>query len=507
MKKTIVLFLSIIIFLSVSAQKDTTYKYVKYTYSNGNISSEGFLRNKKPDGYWKSYFINGQIKSEGNRLNYKLDSTWVFYDENGITRSIINYKKGIKNGYRYTYLKNEIIIDYFINNFKEKETKIYYKSGEIKKIIPFENGLENGLAFTFNKDSVIILLEEYKKGFLLSREIINRLDKNGLKQGLWKFFYENGFVKEEITYLNNKKSGFLKIYDNKGILISIEKYINDIKQIGVEELKEYEIRKDYYSNGQIKIEGSYYNNLQDGIRREFDKKGKIIKGYIFNKGIMIGDGIIDVNGKKQGVWKEYYYTGELMSIGSYSNSIKVGEWKFYHSNGKLEQEGTYNKNGILINEWNYYHENTVLYKNEYYIDGELEGEYVEYNDTGKIIVKGQYVEGFEMGEWEYRIGDIIQKGTYQDGVEVGWWVNTSVPEGNVTFKGKYFDGKPTGKHTYYYPNTKKKLEANYEYGIRNGDWKYYDENGYLFLIITYRQGIEIKYNNTIIKPIIDPINN
>lgn len=506
MKKAIILFLMIILFLYASAQNDTAYKYIKYTYSNGNISSEGFLRNEKPDGYWKSYYENGQLKSEGNRLNFKLDSIWKFYDKTGIIRSIINYKKGIKNGYRYTYLENESIIDYFINNIKEKETKIYYKSGEIKKIIPFENGLENGLALTFNKDSIIILIEEYKNGFLLSREIINRVDKNALKQGLWKFFYNNGIVKEEITYLNNKKNGFLKTYDKKGILISIEKYINDIKQTDVKELKEYEIRKDYYPNGRVKIEGSYYNNLADGIRREFNIEGKIIKAYIFYKGIMTGEGIIDINGKKQGPWKEYYNTGELMSSGSYSNSIRIGEWNFYHNNGNIEQNGTYNKNGTPINEWNFYHENAALYKNEYYLDGELEGEYIEYNDTGKIIVKGQYVEGFEMGEWEYRIGDIIQKGTYQDGVEVGWWVYTSVPGGNIVFKGKYFDGKPTGKHTYYYPNAKKKLEANYELGIRNGNWKYYDENGYLFLIITYRQGIEIKYNNTIIKPIINHIN-
>ena len=47
---------------------------VKYYYPNGNVSSEGTLRNGKPDGYWKSYSESGRIKSEGNRVDFKLDS-------------------------------------------------------------------------------------------------------------------------------------------------------------------------------------------------------------------------------------------------------------------------------------------------------------------------------------------------------------------------------------------------------------------------------------------------
>ncbi len=31
-------------------------------------------------------------------------------------------------------------------------------------------------------------------------------------------------------------------------------------------------------------------------------------------------------------------------------------------------------------------------------------------------------------------------------------------------------------------------------GIKNGDWKKYDENGQLYLTITYKQGKEVKYD-------------
>ena len=161
---------------------------IKFNYSNGKISSEGFMRNEKPDGYWKSYYESGNIKSEGNRKNYLLDSTWIFYSDDGKISSKINYKEGKKNGFRITFNENEIIEEFFVNDIKENNTKIFYKNDKLKKIIPFEKGLENGYAFEFNEDSIIILIEEYKRGFLLSRERLNRKDANGLKQGLWKDF-------------------------------------------------------------------------------------------------------------------------------------------------------------------------------------------------------------------------------------------------------------------------------------------------------------------------------
>ncbi len=488
------------------AQMDTSYKYVKFTYPNGVVSSEGYLRNGKPDGYWKAYYENGQIKSEGNRENYQLDSTWVFYSVEGKKRSVINYKNGRKNGYRYTYLENEYIEEYFNNDIKERFTKVFFNDGSLKKITPFEEGLENGLALTYNKDSIIILIEEYRKGFLISREVINRTDRNGLKQGLWKYFYTDGTLMEEVTYLNDKKNGFLKRYDENGVLTSIEKYINDVLQEDAPELKEYEIRRDYYANGQVKIEGSYFNDKPDGIRREYDEDGNILKGYVFFEGVLSAEGIIDENGKRQGPWKEYYPSGKLMAEGKYKNSNRVGEWRFYHENGNLEQEGKYTASQIPTGEWLYYHENGELYRVENYLDGELDGEYLEYNDTGKVIVRGEYFEGLETGPWEYYIGDVIQKGTYLDGAETDWWVYTSVPEGIILYKGKYLDGQPNGKHTWFHANGRKRIEGNYNYGLRSGDWKYYDDTGTLLVIITYRQGIEIKYNNMLIKPEVDPIN-
>src|SRR6185436_20383625 len=66
--------------------------YNKFYYENGKISSEGTMRDNKPDGYWKNYYDNGKLKIEGNRKNFLLDSAWKFYDVKGRVTKIINYK-------------------------------------------------------------------------------------------------------------------------------------------------------------------------------------------------------------------------------------------------------------------------------------------------------------------------------------------------------------------------------------------------------------------------------
>jgi len=72
--------------------------YNKLYYGNNLISSEGMIREGKPDGKWISYHINGKIKSEGNRRNFQLDSIWKFWDEQGFLTEEINYLDGKRSG-------------------------------------------------------------------------------------------------------------------------------------------------------------------------------------------------------------------------------------------------------------------------------------------------------------------------------------------------------------------------------------------------------------------------
>ena len=65
-----------------------------FKYDNGVVSSEGYMLNGKPEGYWKTYYEDGLLKSEGNRLNQQLDSIWKFYSPTGSMTQQISYKDG-----------------------------------------------------------------------------------------------------------------------------------------------------------------------------------------------------------------------------------------------------------------------------------------------------------------------------------------------------------------------------------------------------------------------------
>ncbi len=41
-----------------------------FYHANGEKSSEGMIKDGKPEGYWKTYNEEGVLLSEGNRLNH-----------------------------------------------------------------------------------------------------------------------------------------------------------------------------------------------------------------------------------------------------------------------------------------------------------------------------------------------------------------------------------------------------------------------------------------------------
>ncbi len=480
--------------------KDTT-EYKIFYYPSGIKSSEGNLLNGIPEGYWKTYHENGTIKSEGNRKNFELDSIWKFYNEEGKVILEINYQNGFKQGIRKTTTENEIIEENFEKDIKQGLTKHYFLDGKIKKEIFFEKGKEKGISKEYSQEGLVIVITEYKNGIVIRRENINRTDRNKRKQGVWKYFYENGELKSEGFYVNGKKNGYFKEYSPDGILKNITKYLDDEIQTDVPELTKYEIRTDYYPDGNIKVIGSYKDGLPEGIRREYGTDGKVINSYIFEKGKIFGEGIVDEKGMKQGFWKEFYENGILKSEGNYKDNIKTDIWKFYTETEKLKQTGKFNKNGFQTGEWKWFYENGNLQKTENFTNGILEGLTEEYDENGNLISKGNYEEGQEDGFWFFTTTNYKQEGNFSYGRRNGIWKHY-YDSGQLKFEGNFIDDYPDGKHLYYWENGKTKEERIYIMGKPEGTWRKYDENGVLFIYIDYKRGFEYRYDGEIIKPII-----
>jgi antitoxin component YwqK of YwqJK toxin-antitoxin module len=481
-----------------------------FYFDNGNKSSEGKMVNGKPEGYWKAYHENGNIKSEGNRKNGLIDGLWKFYSDKGILTSEISFVENKKNGVSKTYnLEGFLVLqEQYKNGAKNGYEYRFYNNGKIKSSVKYLEGRKNGLYYEFDKNETVNTIKEYKKGKLLKTEVINRKNKFGKKQGLYRGFYycknpcdKDLIRKWEGRFENGLKNGYFREYDEKGDLISTVKYLKG-EIVTDENNVTLETKKEYFDNGKVKSEANFVDGKQHGMFRNYDEDGNVLSGGVFNNGVKLGEGIPDKAGVKQGFWKEYYTTGELRSEGKYIDGERVDVWKFYHKNGKIEQTGKYKKGQLPIGTWKWYYESGNLLRTEEFSNGIEYGEYVEYSDSGSVITKGEFVDGLKEGFWIYDYGDYREEGEYVGGAKSGEWKHY-YQNGELSFKGSFVDDMADGKHTYYYPNKKRKWEGKYVSDRKDGLWRRFNQKGEVILEILYDFGTEKKFDNVKVKPFLD----
>jgi uncharacterized protein len=507
MRKIIVLSVFILIYKIGYSQDNNKLQdgYHVFKYPNGTVSSEGTIKDGRPEGFWKSYYVTGVKKSEGKRSNFMLDSIWTFFDQSGDTTEKINYLIGKKNGWYYRYKRDPAAGVYiwskelYAGDRKEGLSYIYFPDGRVQQTIAYSEGKKEGLSKEYDKEGIIITLLEYNNDFLISREKINRTDSKGLKQGAWMEFYPNGGIKSEKSYKDDLLHGYYKEYDNRGKLVLTMLYENgSIVKSDVEDAPDIEIVTKHDQDGKLIYSGPYRNKIPVGIHREYGKDGKVTNAFIYNdNGLLLSEGIVDDAGNRNGKWKDLYSNGKVEAEGQFTDNRRSGNWKFYNEAGKTEQTGSYN-NGRPDGLWTWYYDNGPVLREEEYFQGRRDGAFAEYSQAGDVITKGQYSDGEKNGEWSYKSGNYSEQGKYILGLKDGPW-KAYYPDGKLRFKGSYIQGNPEGQHYYYYEDGKLKEEQYYQSGIRQKTWKKYDEEGRIVLTISYKNDVEVSINGVRIK--------
>ncbi|MBE0675589.1 MAG: hypothetical protein IH591_13090 [Bacteroidales bacterium] len=474
--------------------------YHVFKYPNGTVSSEGNLRGGKPDGYWKSYYVTGVMKSVGKWNNFLLDSVWVFFDQAGDTIEKISYLYGKKNGYSVKFQKDSFYGLYvysrelYAGDRKEGSAMLYFPSGKIKQTIPYAEGRKEGLSKEYDVNGNVITLFEYRNDFLVSRQIINRTDNSGLRQGDWKEFHQNGNVSREMTYRDNQLQGYYREYDQRGRLTVTMLYDNGkLIEAAKDDNTEIEIVNRYNDTGGLIYSGPYRNGVPVGIHREYDGSGTITGSKIYNDdGLVLSEGIVNEAGNRNGRWKDLYPDGTVQAEGQYNENRQTGTWRYYNRSGKVEQTGSF-INGRAEGLWRWFYDDGSLLREEEYYQGRRDGAYTEYGRGGEIIATGEYADGEKNGEWKYSSGDYSEEGKYILGLMDGLW-KSFYPDGKLRFKGNYVQGNADGAHVYYYPDGKVMEERHYDMGLREKTWRKFNEEGLLAITITYRKDTETAIN-------------
>lgn len=152
------------------------------------------------------------------------------------------------------------------------------------------------------------------------------------------------------------------------------------------------------------------------------RQGKwIVSNKLLNKPCYTADQTVEegmyADGKKTGIWKEYYCNKNLKSEITYENNRPNGYAIMYHENGKKKEEGLW-KNNRWVGDYKLYYENgQVQQAFKFNPTGKREGEQKYFYDNGKTMIEGSWAEGKEAGivREYYENGDLKSEKNFADG--------------------------------------------------------------------------------------------
>ena len=203
-------------------------------HESGKKISEGTYRDGKEvvRMEWK-YFDNGRKDSERAYKGGKLDGLYIAWYGSGQKRIEGTYKSGVMDG-KWTWYNEDKKIDSsgtFNNGERDGLWTFYTKIGNGKYRVTYTVGTYHEVVFTDNSGTDYkgspISNETELDGTYLFRETANEYDlsnlprvfstiKDGKRDGVWTYWYDNGNRKEEGTYYHGEKVGKWIYWDRDG---------------------------------------------------------------------------------------------------------------------------------------------------------------------------------------------------------------------------------------------------------------------------------------------------
>ncbi|MEO7988135.1 MAG: TonB family protein [Chryseolinea sp.] len=138
-----------------------------------------------------------------------------------------------------------------------------------------------------------------------------------------------------------------------------------------------------------------------GEVRDFTSKGKLVMVGTYKAGV------------KNGLFTQYYDSGQIESEGEFQNDKRVGIWKYFYENGNLMQEIIFNEDGFFINSFFDQNGKKVLENGT----GDWQYTYEKYRSPERIIIEGHFANGKKDGDWigRFESGAKIYEEKFKDG--------------------------------------------------------------------------------------------
>lgn len=191
-----------------------------------------------------------------------------------------------------------------------------------------------------------------------------------IENGQYTLFYSNGNQREHGRLKDSQPIDTITYFDIHGNIIS--KLYQD-QHGAIQAIAADGNYTKYYPTCELASEFSIKNNKITGLRTAYLKDGTIdykaihindstITRMSYSEGVRI-DSFTRINGKLEGLSKNWYLDGQLKSILNYQSNLLSGEGQYFHPNGQLKaivlyQNGTkqrykaYDEAGNLSHEFN-----------------------------------------------------------------------------------------------------------------------------------------------------------
>lgn len=330
-------------------------------YSDGKISTEGFMDNDNITNDKITYFQNGNIASIEHyanaymtnkktfSVNQKLETEFDYKNKtgkfslsfnNGTYTNSWEMKNGIMNGKLISQdkYKDNIVDAEYLNGKLHNSYKKYSSVGTILLDQNYYCGKLNGICKQYDFVGNLRISEEY---FF------------GAENGKTTRYFNNKSKMMESVVLNDVRQGETTYYNQKGEALVIIGYENNMAHYFITKNKAGELTEKTAINNQTADIVSYYPNGKPAIQ------------FALNKGQLNGVFVINTidgkpeyeclykNGNLEGDRTEYYTNGKLYKKEHFTNNNYDGKQQYFKEDGKLWAEVSF-KNDEL-------HGNTLVY--------------------------------------------------------------------------------------------------------------------------------------------------
>ena len=419
-------------------------KLKEYNYNKDEVIIET-KRTEKGETY-KVYYENkkyffGLFSQKGDKISDGIVLHYYISDDDP-THSRTTIKDGVRT--KQEHWKNE----------KKFEEITYKKEGVLssqkKKTPKPKKKIEDNIEEIFD-EKLIKVVDELDDNYE-EKDLFNSINKE-----FGTDFKQNDYIKsvpiEQLEKIDNLVYYQNKLYSGFITYETFDKFPKKIMEYknGIEGGK----FKEFYENGQIKLDSNIINGQPHGENKEYYENGELMMEGSFKEG------------KNEGLWKGYYENGKKKIEEEYKDGINHGIYKKYYENGKLYQETTFN-------------------------DGENDGLYMEYKEDGSIHKKTLFKKGEEI--MDYPEVDNIDESKEDIKIEnnIKGELQKTYHEGTENIESEYYidNGKRNGPMKVFYESGQLRTEMNFKNDLPDGKGTGYFENGKISTVNSFKLGKE-----------------